>query len=91
MDKPLIGVTACSGARPRGVESCDTQTVDDRYLLAVIEGAGGVPVVIPAFGDRVAAAEWIDRLDGLLLTGSLRPASQGSSATRFPRAGVQIQ
>jgi putative glutamine amidotransferase len=70
MTKPLIGVTACSGARPRGDDSCDTQTVDDRYLLAVLDGADGIPVVIPAFGDRIAASDWIERLDGLLFTGS---------------------
>src|SRR4051812_40235377 len=80
--KPLIGVTACTAARPRGSESCATQTVDDRYLLAVIEGAGGLPVVIPALGDLIAPADWIERLDGLLFTGSpshVEPAAYGGA------------
>ena len=70
MTRPLIGVTACSSARARGYEGLPTQTVDDKYRLAVAEGAGGLPVVLPAFGDLIQAEEWIDRLDGLLCTGS---------------------
>ena len=84
MTKPLIGVTACSGARPRGEESLATQTVDDKYLLAVIEGAGGLPVMLPAFGDLIAAQDWIERLDGLLCTGSpshLEPDAYGGPAS----------
>ena len=84
MTKPLIGVTACSAARPRGEESLATQTVDDKYLLAVIEGAGGLPVVLPAFGDLIEAGEWIERLDGLLCTGSpshVEPATYGGPAS----------
>jgi putative glutamine amidotransferase len=85
MSKPLIGVTACTAARPRGVESCDTQTVDDRYLLAVIDGAGGLPLVLPALGDRIEAGDWIERLDGLLFTGSpshVEPVTYGGSPSQ---------
>jgi putative glutamine amidotransferase len=84
MSRPLIGVTACSAARSRGDEGLPTQTVDDKYLLAVVDGAGGLPVVLPAFGDLIAAEEWIDRLDGLLCTGSpshVEPATYGGPAS----------
>jgi putative glutamine amidotransferase len=83
-DKPLIGVTACSSARPRGEEGLPTQTVDDKYLLAVVEGAGGLPVVLPAFGDLIEATEWIEKLDGLLCTGSpshVEPGTYGGPAS----------
>jgi putative glutamine amidotransferase len=82
--KPLIGVTACSSARPRGEEGLPTQTVDDKYLLAVVEGAGGLPVMLPAFGDLIDAGEWIDKLDGLLCTGSpshVEPGTYGGPAS----------
>ena len=82
--KPLIGVTACSSARPRGEEGLPTQTVDDKYLLAVVDGAGGLPVVLPAFGDLIDARDWIDKLDGLLCTGSpshVEPGTYGGPAS----------
>ena len=84
MTKPLIGVTACSSARPRGEEGLPTQTVDDKYLLAVIEGAGALPVVLPAFGDLIDATEWVESLDGLLCTGSpshVEPDTYGGPAS----------
>ncbi len=34
------------------------------------DGADALPVMVPALGDRVATRELLDRLDGLLLTGS---------------------
>ncbi len=42
--------------------------VSDKYVAAVVQGAGGVPVLLPALGEASVAA--LDHLDGLLLTGS---------------------
>jgi putative glutamine amidotransferase len=63
---PVIGI-------PCGVRSVgehDAHAVVTRYVDAVIEGAGALPLLIPALGPRIDPAEWIRRLDGLLLTGS---------------------
>lgn len=38
-------------------------------MQAVMEGAGGVPVMVPAFGEALCFDSLLDALDGLLLTG----------------------
>ena len=42
----------------------------DQYLRAVLDGAGGLPLLIPALGGPLEAGELAARLDGLLITGS---------------------
>lgn len=64
--QPLIGVTACSkqiGLQPYHVAG-------DKYVRAVVVGATGMPVIIPAMADAVDLALLLEHLDGLLLTGS---------------------
>lgn len=64
--RPLIGVTACRrviGRHPHHV-------VGEKYLLAVVESVGGVPLTIPALGDHLRQSDLLSRLDGVLLTGS---------------------
>jgi putative glutamine amidotransferase len=46
-----------------------TQAVTEKYLLAAWQGAGGLPLPLPAL-PGIAAEEWISRIDGLLLPGS---------------------
>ena len=80
MPRPLIGVTAC--VRP---EDREWHAVSEPYLRAVTEGCGGIPVIIPALADAVATDELLDRLDGLLVTGSpsnVEPARYGGAAPR---------
>lgn len=64
---PLIGVSACSqhgnGEHPLFI-ACE------KYTRAVSEGAGGIPLLIPALGDDLPLAQLVERLDGILLTGS---------------------
>lgn len=43
--------------------------VGEKYILAALEGAGAVPVLIPSLGDPLAEGI-LSRLDGLLLPGS---------------------
>ena len=66
----LVGVTACR----RVYDVFPGHWTGERYLRAVSEGAGAIPVQIPALGGTVVSdAELhalLDRLDGLLLTGS---------------------
>ena len=44
--------------------------VGDKYVDAVVDGAGCMPLLIPAIGDKLAIRDLVARLDGLLLTGS---------------------
>jgi putative glutamine amidotransferase len=63
---PVIGIPC--DARVLGQHPF--HVVGEKYIAAVLEGAGGLPFLIPALGDRLPLDAVIDRLDGLLLTGS---------------------
>jgi putative glutamine amidotransferase len=63
---PLIGVVACNsqlGLHPFSI-------VGEKYLLSVVEGSGGWPLVIPSLGGAQPIAAILDSLDGILFTGS---------------------
>jgi len=64
--RPLIGVSACV----RDIEGRWFHAVADQYARAVVDGAQGQPVLIPALSGANDIAVLLDRLDGLLLTGS---------------------
>jgi len=63
---PLVGVSACRIARGRATSHC----VGDKYVDAVVEAACALPVVVPAIGESLAIEALLERLDGVLLTGS---------------------
>ena len=63
---PVIGIPACV----RKIKERLIHTVADKYPSAIIDAAGCLPVLIPAIGARVDVSGFLDRLDGLLLTGS---------------------
>src|SRR4029077_9810536 len=63
---PFIGIPCC--VRP--IWERPFHTVSDRYPQAVIDAAGGVPLLIPALGPKIDLGAVLDRLDGLLITGS---------------------
>jgi putative glutamine amidotransferase len=44
--------------------------VNQRYILALAETAGVLPMIVPALGARLDFADLVKRLDGLLVTGS---------------------
>jgi len=44
--------------------------VGEKYVRAVVEGAEATPVLLPGMRSPVLAEAWLERLDGLLLTGS---------------------
>jgi len=63
--KPLIGIPAdrrILGPHP-------FHCVGEKYILAIAEAADAIPVLIPALGDR-HLDEVLERVDGVLLTGS---------------------
>jgi putative glutamine amidotransferase len=44
--------------------------VGEKYVRAVVDGAGATPVLLPTLQPPVAVDDWLGRLDGLLLTGA---------------------
>lgn len=64
---PLIGVNACSQRLP---EKHPFFIAGEKYVRSVSEGAGGIPLIIPALGEQLAFDQLVEQLDGLLLTGS---------------------
>ena len=63
---PIIGIPTCM----RKVNERVFHGVSERYPTAVIDGTGCLPILIPAIGSKVDVCIMLDRLDGLLLTGS---------------------
>ena len=67
---PLIGVTAC---RILGAHGLPIHKVSESYIKGVIDGAGGLPILLPAIGECLGEAQldgWLEAVDGLLITGS---------------------
>jgi len=64
--KPLIGIPADR----RMINVHPFHCVGEKYINAVIDAAQAIPVLIPSLGDRVDVAQLVERLDGILLTGS---------------------
>jgi putative glutamine amidotransferase len=78
---PLVGIPSC--VRPIGEHPF--HVVGEKYIRAVAETAGGLPLLIPAIGSAIDAADLVSRLDGLLLTGSrsnVEPHHYGGEASR---------
>jgi putative glutamine amidotransferase len=63
---PLIGVPACVVRR----DGFAYHQVGDKYVDSVVDGAGGLPLLIPALGSRLDVDALLAGLDGLLITGS---------------------
>ncbi len=64
--RPLIGIPAdrrMVGAHP-------FHMVGEKYARAVMDAAGGMPLLIPSLAEELGFAELLDRVDGLLFTGS---------------------
>lgn len=64
---PLIGITSCV----KEVEELKAANTPLKYIHAMQQLGGGVPVLIPAIGDKMDVDSLLDHLDGVLLTGSL--------------------
>ncbi len=65
--KPLIGISCC--VKGFGIFNTPNHAASDSYVRVVLGPVGGVPVLLPAAGE-ILAAEMLPRLDGLILTGS---------------------
>ena len=64
--RPLIGIPADR----RMVGDHPFHMVGEKYARAVLDAAGGVPLFIPSLAQELGFDELIERLDGLLFTGS---------------------
>ena len=65
--KPIIGLPACRIEE----HAMPFHRIGDKYVRAASEGAGGVPLIVPALGADVLGIDAVlASLDGLLLTGS---------------------
>lgn len=64
--KPIIGIPA--DRRMLGVHPF--HCVGEKYIEAVARAADAIPVLIPALEELIPVEEMLDRVDGLLLTGS---------------------
>jgi putative glutamine amidotransferase len=64
--KPVIGVPADR----RLLGSHWFHCVGEKYLAAIADAAGALPLIVPAFGERLELEVLLERCDGVLLTGS---------------------
>ena len=59
--------------------------VGEKYISAIVAGAGGLPVLVPALGSLLDPDELLASLDGLFLTGSpsnVEPRHYGGEPSR---------
>lgn len=64
--KPLIGIPADRKLLGNHYFHC----VGEKYLHAVAEGAHAIPVLLPSLGEGLQLDDFVQQLDGVLLTGS---------------------
>ena len=64
--RPVIGLPADR----RMIGRHPFHAVGEKYIRAVVEAAGAIPFLIPSLGDALALDEVLERLDGILFTGS---------------------
>jgi len=76
--KPLIGISCCT--KQFGVFGMPNHAASNTYVRATDEIVGGVPVLIPANGPMADIETLLERLDGIILTGSrsnVHPSNYG--------------
>jgi putative glutamine amidotransferase len=66
--KPLVGISRCT--KQFGVFGMPNHAASDTYVRASDLVVGGVPVLMPANGPTADIETLLDRLDGIILTGS---------------------
>ena len=67
MSRPVVGVSACVREMHTIISY---HAANERFMHALHDVAGAMPIIIPAMADRMDHAEMASRLDGLVLTGS---------------------
>lgn len=80
MSQPLVAVST----DVKHFENYTWHAAPRQYIEAAVAGAGVFPVLVPSFGDRLDLDELLDRVDGVMLTGSksnVSPALYGGDAS----------
>lgn len=86
MPRPVVGVSACL----REMHSTlNYHATNERYMHAVHDVSGAMPIIIPALGDKWEHADLLARIDGLVLTGS--PSNVEPHHYDSPRAAPDIK
>ena len=62
--------------------------VGEKYIVAVRDGAGAIPLLVPVLQDPIAVDELLDVVDGIFLTGSPSNVSPSIYGGPAPREGV---
>lgn len=65
-DRPLVGLPTC--VRP--IDGMPYHVVGEKYLTAAVGCAGVMPIILPSLGRPEDIPELLDRLDGIVITGS---------------------
>ena len=65
--RPIIGVPACR----KGIHGQPFHAVGEKYLQALIDGAGALPLIMPVMAEHLGIDELLAEVDGVFLTGSL--------------------
>jgi len=99
--KPLIGITSMSELLDPWTSAAKAYVLDGvpRMYAAVVERAGGIPVIVPLIKGPAFVAGLMERLDGLILGGGhdVTPRCYneepliGLKATDYPLDLVQIE
>ena len=79
--QPIVGITACRTK----ISGKPAHRVSEKYIDALKRVTDCIPLLIPAFGDVNFTPQIIERLDGLLLTGSgsnVEPARYNGTPSR---------
>lgn len=85
MRRPVIGISAC--VKTVANEGLPFHAVAAPYVEAASDGAGGLPLLIPALGDSLPPEAILAEIDGLLLSGSksnVGPALYGQAEANAP-------
>lgn len=65
--KPVIGLPACR----KSIDGQPYHAVGEKYLKALVDGAGALPLIIPVMADRLEIDDLLAQVDGMFLTGSI--------------------
>ncbi len=80
MTKPIVLVSA--DVKP--IDGHEWHAAAQSYLKAALAGAGAIPLILPSLGDELDLDAVLDRVDGVLLTGSrsnVNPELYGQEAS----------
>jgi putative glutamine amidotransferase len=83
--RPIIGIPACI----KQIGDHPFHAVGAKYIDAIVNAAGCVPIMLPALGERQDLAAILALIDGVLLTGSpsnIAPERYGKTLSRLEMA-----